>query len=374
VDRGGEVIVGERGRACSAMVLLALGAGMWAGDIDYPAIENPRSLVLADNGASSRWRALFEPNPSWVSRQIAYLGWRVPEKSATLLAARLLYTGEPWMRRTSDSTNERRWKVSDNDTRSAILREIRWTRAPAMIDVLLHFLATETEPGLLKSALVDLWLIKRELAPPIALRLADPRLPDTLPGSATPAARQNALSFLIDTCGPESPQARQTLEWALLRATGSERNHGITSMPRGSSPDLLKPAILRLVDERRRGELDDEGRAGLVLASSRLGAEMDSELAKALVEIAVDGTREIASAAATALAVNVSWQASVPLNTIAARAASDPDPVVRHALLNLLLRLNPAATAASGGPDSPWTTLSEHRARLQAWEWEQYVK
>jgi hypothetical protein len=225
-----------------------------------------------------------------------------------------------------------------------------------------------------KSALIDLWLMDAKRTAAFALRLGDPRMPDHLPGSELPATRQNALSFLMDTTGPVSPESRQVLEWALLRATGSERNHGIASMPHSSSPDLLKPAILRLADERRRNELDDEGREGLVLASSRLGADIDPELAKALVEIAVDGTREIAAAAATALAVNVSWQASVPIAPIAARASKDPDPVVRHALLNLLLRLNPAAAASAGGPDSPWTTLADHRARLQAWEWEPYAK
>ncbi len=372
---------GKRIRAVRALPAVLLSAAVWspsgvatAATIDYPAVENPHSLLLADSGAKSRWQALFEPYPSWISRQITYLTWRVPEKAPTLLAARLLYTGEPWTRRVTDTTNERRWKVADSETRSAILREIRWTRDPALVDVLMHFIATESEPGLIKSALIDLWLIKPESTPAIALRLGDPRMPDHLPGADTPSIRQNALSFLIDTCGADSPPARQVLEWALLRATRAERNHGITSMPHGSSPDLLKPAILRLVDERRRGELDDEGREGLVLASSRLGADIDPELAKALVEIAVDGTREIAAAAATALAVNVSWQATVPTASLAARAAKDQDPVVRHALLNLLLRMNPAAAAGAGGPSSPWTTLAGHRARLQAWEWEQYVK
>jgi hypothetical protein len=353
-----------------------LAAGCPAADIviDYPAVENPRSLVLSDSRASARWQALFEPYPSWVSRQISFLTWRVPEKAPTLLAARLLYSGEPWTRRETDSTNERRWHASDVETRSAILREIRWVREPALIDVLVRLLAVETDPGLVKSALVDLWLMDPKRTPALALRLGDPRMADHLPGSSVPSTRQTALTFLIDTVGPAAPESRQVLEWALLRATGAERNHGITSMAHGSSPDLLKPAILRLAEERRRNELDDEGREGLVLASSRLGADIDPELAKALVEFAVDGTREIAAAAATALAVNVSWQASVPIAPIAARAAKDSDPVVRHALLNLLLRLNPAAAAASGGPYSPWTTLADHRARLQAWEWEQYVK
>ncbi|MBA3710443.1 MAG: hypothetical protein H0W83_16690 [Planctomycetes bacterium] len=113
----------------AAVCTFAVASGA-AATIDYPAIENPHSLVLADSGAASRWRALFEPTPTWVSRQIAYLSWKVPEKAPTLLSARLLYQGDPWTRRVTDSTNERRWNASNIETRSAVLREIRWTRDP----------------------------------------------------------------------------------------------------------------------------------------------------------------------------------------------------------------------------------------------------
>ncbi len=357
-----------------AALTLALPCAGAESVIDYGAVANPRSLTLGDGRAQARWQALFEPYPSWVSRQIAFLGWRLPEKFATLLAARLLYGGEPWTRRNDDSTNERQWRFSNLETRTEILREMRWLHDPALIPVLELYLDGETEPSLVKSALVDLWLLAPQDATGYALRIGDPRMPKRLPASALPANRQNALSFLFDAWGASSPQARQVLEWALLRATGAERNHGIATMPRGAFPDLLKPCIIQLAEERRRGELDDEGREGLVLASSRLGADIDPELATALVEIAVNGTREIATAAATALAINVSWQTSVPIAPIAKRAGADPDPVVRFALLNLLLRLNPEAAAKAGGPDSPWTALAAHRIRLRKWEWEQDVK
>jgi hypothetical protein len=364
-------------------LLAALGAAAGAAEsaIDSGAVDNPQSLILGDGRAQARWQALFELHTDWVSRQIAFLGWRLPEKFATLLSARLLYHGDPWTRRDYDSTNERQWRVSDLETRSEILREIRWLRDPALIPVLELFLERETEPSLVKSALVDLWLLAPKDAPLYGLRLGDPRKDQRLPASSLPAPasslpanRQNALSFLFDVCGPASPQARQVLDWALLRATGAERNHGISTMPRGSFPDVLKPCIIQLAEERRRGELDDEGREGLVLASSRLGADIDPELATALVEIAVNGTREIATAAATALAINVSWQTSVPIAPISQRAGSDPDPVVRFALLNLLLRLNPEAAQASSARDSPWRALAAHRIRLRKWEWEQDVK
>ena len=352
-----------RRRACPALAvaLALLGAGAGTGlagatqgtVLDYPTIDNPHSLLLGDSGAQARWQALFEPYPSWVSRQIAFLTWRVPERAPTLLAARLLYSGDPWTRRETDSTNDRRWHLSDIETRSAILREMRWLKDPALVDV---------------------WMVRPDLTPALALHLGDPRLGDAYPAAQLPATRQSALSFVIDTCGVDSPQARQLLEWALLHTTGTERNHAITSMSHGSFPDLLKPTILALAEERRQGQLDDAGSEGLVMATSRLGADIDPELAKVLVEIAVDGTREIATSAATALANNVSWQTSVPIEPIAKRAAEDPDPVVRDALLNLLLRINPDAAAQAGGPDSPWTVLAEHRRKLQKWEWEQYVK
>ena len=376
--------IGRGGRAARALALGLLllaeipGSGLAAATqgtvIDYPAIDNPRSLLLGDSGAQARWQALFEPYPSWVSRQVAFLTWRVPEKAPTLLAARLLYSGDPWTRRETDSTNDRRWHLSDIETRSAILREMRWLKDPALVDVLVNFLPTPTEPTLVKSALVDVWMVRPDLTPVLALHLGDPRLPDHFPGAQLAATRQSVLSFVIDTCGPDSPQARQLLEWALLHTTGTERNHGITSMSHGSFPELLKPTILALAEERRNGQLDDAGSEGLVMATSRLGADIDPQLAKVLVEIAVNGTREIATSAATALANNASWQTSVPIEPIARRAAQDPDPVVRDALLNLLLRINPDAAAQAGGPDSPWTVLAEHRRKLQKWEWEQYVK
>ncbi len=81
-----------------AALLLSLGLSRMLhaeSVIDYGAVQNPRSLLLSDGGAQARWQALFEPSPAWASRQIAFLAWRAPDKLATLLAARLLYIGEP---------------------------------------------------------------------------------------------------------------------------------------------------------------------------------------------------------------------------------------------------------------------------------------
>ena len=74
-----------------ALALLSAGTGLAGATqgtvLDYPTIDNPRSLLLGDSGAQARWQALFEPYPSWVSRQVAFLTWRESEKAPTLLAA-----------------------------------------------------------------------------------------------------------------------------------------------------------------------------------------------------------------------------------------------------------------------------------------------
>jgi hypothetical protein len=363
------------GAAAAAVLLLAGGGTAAAATVDYDVVHSPRSYEVSDKEVELRWDDMFSDNPAWISRQITFISLRVPEKAPTLFAARLLYIGDPWLRRPTDTFNERRWREADLDTRAALLREVRWTRDPAMTEVLEQYLRHESEPGLVRSALVDLYLLSPGVTPAIALSLSDPTRADRLPGASAPAIRQTALSFLIDTVGVDAAESRAALAWALLHATGPERNHGITSLPHGAAPDLLKPAILRLAGELGRGELDDEGRAGLVLCCGRLGADIDPELATALVGIAVNGEREIATAAATALAVNVGWQATVPVDAIEKRAA-DPhqDPVVRDALFNLLLRLDPAAAEKAAGPNSPWTILAQHRARLRGWDFEKYLK
>lgn len=353
--------------------LLGFGVSLGAATIDYGAIDNPQALDLPDRSAAARWRALFQLEPDWISRQITYLTDRQPQQAPTLLAARLLYRGEPWVRRAGDQVNSKRWKASDRDTKLAVLREIRAVRDPALADVLKHFTATETDPELLASALTTLWFLAPKDAPDFAVRLADPRPAGHLPGSANAAVRQDALKFLLGVKGCDAAETRRALDWALLQAKGGERNHALARLKRGDVPDLLKATILRLDSERAKGELDDDGASGLALACSRLGLDIDTELAAALVAIAVGGAREIAAPAATSLASNVGWTATVPVGEIAKRATTDPDPVVRHALLNLLLRVNTNAGAIDA-KGSPWNALSKHRERLSRWEWEQYVR
>ncbi len=360
-------------------IVLALPTGAGAATIDYAAIDNPQAIDLADRSAEARWQALFEVSPVWVSRQIAYLTERLTEQWPTLIAARLLYRGEPWTRRNGDQVNLRRWHVADVETKLALLRELRALRDPLLGDTLKHFLSLETDPTLASSALATLWFLDPAAAPDFAVRLADPTLPGKLPGSVMPAVRQDALRFLFglplgEQPGVERAETRRALEWALLHARGGERNHALSLLRRGQASDLLRAAILRFDAERAKGEIDDDGSAGLAIACARLGSEIDPELARALVAIAVGGDREIAAPAATALASNLTWTATVPTSEIAKRVALETDPVIRHALLNLLLRVNTNAGAIDNRPDSPWNALSAHRERLSRWEWEQYVK
>ena len=356
----------------SALVI-ALADPLRAAGIDYAAIDNPQAIDIPDRSAEARWRALFTADPDWIPRQIAYLSGRLPEQSPTLLAARLLYRGDAWARRSGDQVNSKRWRAADIETKLALLREIRATRDKSLGEVLKHFLSLETDANLAGSALVTLWTIDPKSSPDFAGRLADPRPANHLPGSAIPAVRQDALRFLLGVRGVDAAETRRAFDWALLQAKGGERNHALALLKRGDNPDQLQAAILRFDAERAKGELDEDASAGLALACTRIGNEIDSGLAAALVAIAVGGDREIAAPAATALAGNLSWTATVPVGEIAKRATTDTDPVVRHVLMNLLLRVNTNAGAIDK-PGSAWNALSAHRERLSRWEWEQYVK
>lgn len=351
------------------------GGSLMAATIDITAVDNPQAIVIADRLADARWQSLFVVDPDWISRQIIYLGDRLPALAPTLFTARLIYTGEPWTRRVGQSGNARKWRNSDIDTRQSILREIRARRDPVYAPVLRHLLTIESNPNLVVSALTTLWLLDPTGVPALAVRLADPQRPDHLPGSASAAVRQNALHLLLGLPGSgiDAGETRQALEYALLQAKSGERNHALGLLVRGQVPALLKAAILRLAGERVKGELDEDGAAGLTLAFTRLSTDIDAELAAALVTLAVEGKREVAAPAATALASNLTWTATVPVDAIAQRAKNDPDLVIRNCLLNLLVRVN-AKAGGIAGPGSPWTLLAAHRERMSRWEWEEYVR
>lgn len=350
-----------------------LAGALLAAEIDPNAVAEPYRVQLADRALDTRWRALFSADPAWASRQIAFLARRTGDQFPTLVAARLLYRGEAWTRRGTEQVNARRWRAADQEVRLALLREMRWRRDPALVPFLVALLAQERNGPVADATLVTLWLLDADAGLTAARRLADPKDPERLPATALPGVRERALDLLLDLRGVADPLCRPALSWALLSASGSERNHAIAALAPGEGGDLLHAALLRLAEEHREDRLDDDGQAGLAMACARLAGAIPSPLATALVGIAVKGTREIATPAASALAGNLSWTSTVPVDAIAARAARDQDPVVRHALRSLLLRIKPDLVSM-GETDDPWAALGAHRERLSRWEWEQYTR
>jgi hypothetical protein len=358
--------------------LVALAGAVLASDIDAGGVLNPGAIDVADRAVQLRWTALFQTDPAWISRQVSYLAGQSGVQGPTLLSARLLYTGGPWSRRGRDEVQGRRWRATDIEARLAILREIRWQRDPVYAPILSLLLERNEPPQVVSAALATLWFIDSRTAMERAAWLADPRLvppgrSEHLPGSDHASVRQLALAMLLQSRGPEDPATRSALTWVLSNTSGAERIHALNLLEVGTAQDLVRLSIMRLAGELSSGSIDEDASTALAVACTRLGATLDPELADALVRIAVGGQRAVATAAASALAGNLTWSATVPTSQIAARASSDPDQAVRHALRNLLLRVDPQRSA-KGDPASPWTELGAHRERLSRWEWERYAK
>ncbi|HEX3132098.1 MAG TPA: hypothetical protein VHX44_00780, partial [Planctomycetota bacterium] len=338
----------------SSTVLVALG---WftlatAATIDPGIVANPESVQL-DRSSTGRWQALFRANPAWISRQIAYLETRQADIRLSLLMARLLYRGEPWTRRDNDTVGAWRWRQDTLEARQAILRSLRAYREPIVADHLCHYLTLEDEPSLVISALVTLALIDPTTAQTWAYRLADPRTPSHLPGSASSSVRQEALEFLIETRGLDAEETKAALDWALLRVSGAERNRALHLLDPGAAPELIASTVLRLAQEYRTGVADPLGKQGLVLAIGNLRGYVRGDVVQALMELVVNGERAVAITAASALATTLQWDVPVAINDLMERATKDPDAVVRQSLTAFLLRLDPASVVAIAPPNSP---------------------
>ncbi len=355
---------------CIVRLALALAFSLSALNavvVDQAVIDDPHEANL-ERASTTRWESLFKPNPPWPGRQLAYLENREGDRALTLLLARLLYRGEPWRRRATDVVNDQRWRRDSLEVRLMVLRSLRNYREGVVADNLCRFLAVEEHPLLVLSALTGLALIDLPTAQSWALRLADPRPLTHLPGSVNADARQGALAFLVQTRGVDSAQTRQALDWALLRVGGSERNHALGLLAPGTANDLLATLVIKLCAEHRNGVLDDEGKRGLVLAVTRLTGSAERDLVVALMGLTVRGERSLAMAASTALVTNLQWDAAVAINDLATRARDASDPVLRNALLAFLMRLYPQAVVEVAPANSPWATLAEHQAQLQAWQ------
>ena len=131
--------------------------------------------------------------------------------------------------------------------------------------------------------------------------------------------------------------------------------------------DLRQAVALKLISEYRGGIIDGLGKQGLVMALGDLSGHADVELVNALMEMVIYGERAVATTAATALSTTLTWDAPVAINDLITRAQSDPDPVVRQALMALLIRLDPAAVATIAPTTSPWAALANHHHLLQQW-------
>lgn len=334
--------------------------------IDRGIIDDPQRADI-DATSMARWERLFAPDQRWIGRDLAFLETHNAQRIVTLYAARLLYRGNPWSRRIFISANER-WRDTDRDVRLTVLRFLRSYRNAELAGVYGAFLDQETDPQLARQALINFHLVDPVLATTWALRAADPRNAASLPSSQHAAVRSQALALLIETRGADNVDVRQSLAWALLNASSSERNNALHLITRGSVPDLLAQVVLRLAKEFRAETIDAEGRFALILASTRMTGAINQEQLDALLYLALKGDRALASAATTVLTSGVTWDCAIVINELVERAASDQDPVIRHTLLSLLVRLDPSAVARAAGPDSPWMRLAEHVNKLEAWD------
>jgi hypothetical protein len=353
-------------------LLLVIGLGLClAGEIERQIVVSPRLGIewLPDRRSQEAWRALFDPAPTWPTRDVAVLVVNHPQRLPTLWAARLLYEGEPWTRRENEPSSLRRWRAADREIKLAILRDLRYRRDPAFRQVLEAVLMRDSgDAGLAISALTDLWLLSREAGLAMAQRIADPRLPDRLPAAGLPVARTFALGLLLEV---DAGAARQGLEWALLKADGVERLTALGAIGPATAPDLISGCILGLTEALQAGRLDDDGMAAAVMACARLGDAVGEATARALAILAASAPRELACAAAAALARIVTWKDAIAAGPLAERLARESDPAVRHALFAVLLRLAPDRVMALPGA-AGWAELARHRKALSEWAWRRY--
>jgi hypothetical protein len=352
-----------------ATLCFLLGAGYslaTCGEIDRSIIDRPDSVSL-ERSAQVRWQALFQTNPAWPSRQIAFLELRNKDLALSLLLARLLYRGDAWTRRATDQVSETQWLQDTLEIKQTILRNLRARGETDVVPYVCHYLTFEQHPTLIISALSTIAVLDAKTVPSWAYRLADPRNAQALPGAQSSRVRQVALEYLLQTQGLESAETQAAYNWALLHITGIERNRAISLLSNLPADQLRQAVIMKMLSEHRDGVLDGLGKQGLAQAISDLRGQADDALVLGLMELVVRGERVIATTAATALGTSLSWETPVAINDLIARITQDPDPVVRQALLGLLLRLDPISVTHLATSSSGWTALANHHFLLQQW-------
>lgn len=356
------------------LALLAIG-GLFSGEsIDFSVVNNPRQVTLNDRAASLRWQALFDPTPPNAMRTIALLSAAMPQRIATLLAARMMYRGQPWTRREDDAVqiSAKDWRRRCRPLLATALRELRLFQTPGLVDIYRAYLAFEDDPELSISALVNLMGIDNKAARFDALRLADPSRTDALPAAADPSMRRRACAFLVDGWGIDDEAVRAALVFALRRGDGDERNAAIGLLDPGQAGDLVVATVIDLLGKRHRQQLAAVDMLSFELLTANVTQVTDPRLATEMVDVVVTGERPMALAAATVLARGVPIATTMPWDAIAARIQEvrTSDPALRDGLAALLMRLHPVAVPAAPHGEDPWRRLAEHRERLARWEWE----
>jgi len=361
--------------ALAIMVLLLTINALFSGEsIDFSVVNNPRQVTINDRAASLRWQSLFDPTPPNATRTIALLGAAMPQRIATLLAARMMYRGQPWTRREDDAVqiSAKDWRRRCRPVLATALRELRLCQTPGLVDIYRAYITFEDDPELSISALVNLMGMDAKAARFDALRLADATRSDALPAAADPAMRRRACAFLVDGWGIDDEAARLAVIFALRRGDGDERNAAIGLLDPGQAGDLVVATLIDLLGKRHRQQLAAVDMLSFELLTAHLTQITDPRLATDMVEVVVTGDRPMALAAATVLARGVPIATTMPWDAIAARiqAVRTSDPALRDGLAALLMRLRPVAVPAAPQGEDPWRRLAEHRERLARWEWE----
>lgn len=362
-------------RCLLALVLAwSVGVSVAAEAIDFAVVNNPRQAVINDRAASLRWQSLFAPTPPNALRTMALLGAALPRQIATLIAARLIYHGQPWTHRADDASqiSVKEWRRRCRPLLAAALRELRFRDATGLVDVYRAYVAQEDDPELAVSALVNLLSLDGQVARFDGLRLADAGRSDALPAAFDASMRRRICAFLVDGWGIDDEAVRAALVFALHRGEGDERNAAIGLLAPGQADDLVRATLADLLARRHRQPLSEVDMLGFELLLARLPLVSDPRLAAELAGVMVDGERPLALAAATVLARGVPLATTMPWEAIATRIQQvrASDPALHDGLAALIIRLHPTSIPVSPSDDDPWRRLSEHRERLTRWEWE----
>ena len=347
--------------ACLALPMSGL-------EIDPALVPYPERIIPANVLIRNRWQSLFAIDPAWAPRQIAYLARHARGQHGTMLAARLLYTGDPWGNR--GHVDAGRWRAVDRQVRIAILREIRMEPDPAWTPVLSRLCLTHADPLVVQQGLATLDVVAREAAAVLALELAVPRAQPPYPASLHGEVRAGALAQAVRLLGTGPVEVRRALAWAFAEGSAGEVHSAVRVLVPGEADALLGPALVRLDRELSGGGGSDELVAAAVAACQRL-RHGDAAAAAVLARWCLDGRRELvcAAAAAAAACIEPAQAAAFPAERILERMLRpDADPAMRAAWATLLLHVRPEILLGTSDPGlAPWRRLAEHRRDQERW-------